>query len=88
MISIGYKRFVYHKPSKAFTIDASELSSCGWSPGTAIEVNGKEASVQYVQSKIVRDRDGDVQVWEYSPVYEEVKRVPGARNTKVVVFND
>lgn len=88
MTSIGYKRFMYHKASKSFTIEASEIERVGWSPKSQIEVIGKSESVKYVQVKVVKDRDGDVQAWEFAPMSGEVKRVPGSAGTKVVVFND
>lgn len=88
MIELSYEKFLWHSNSRSFTIEASDIERQRWSPGLPIKVKGKQHTVLYVQQRVDRDREGDIQVWEYAPHPDYWLTVPECRGTKVVVFND
>lgn len=47
---------------------------------------GKE--VVYYLAETKRDREGDVQYWQFLPISEHTRRIPECRGTSVVIFND
>ena len=47
---------------------------------------GKE--VDYVVSLTEKDAEGDVQCWHLVPTKQALRKVPEARGTSIVIFND
>lgn len=84
----SHKRFFYHKETRSFTAEISELRE--WHPGNAIHIEGKKDTVTYGGGdyRVLQNDEGEIQGWELRPGWWEVERVPGCRDTKVVIFND
>lgn len=86
MREFNWRQFTWHKETKAFVVEISELRS--WNPGSSIRIMGKKEAVLYRFDKTLYGPDDEIQGWELVPSSGELKRVPGCVGTKVVVFND
>jgi hypothetical protein len=85
---LNHKQFFYHKESRTFTAEISELRE--WKPGDTVHLRGKKDTVTYGGGdyRVLADGEGDIQGWELRPSASEERRVPGCKGTKVVIFND
>lgn len=89
--------FTYH--AGTFSAEASELFNTkngrhGYPVSFCIENPATNVCVWYDLDKLIRDRDGDIEQWNYLPkcsyngIGIEVALSDKVKKTKVVVFND
>jgi hypothetical protein len=83
-----HKKFTYHPDTKTFVSEASTLGSPlmsrVWDDACDIgfEIQGREAKVLFVLSKIEESDEREIISWHY------VSELVGLGNFKAVVFND
>lgn len=85
---LSYKRFFWHKESRSFVGEISELRE--WNPSQPIHLQGKKEVVTYGGGdyRTLQNEEGEIIGWELRPSQGEMKRVPACAGTKVVVYND
>lgn len=87
------KLFSYHKDTKWFVAEASDINFHHCYPiyddacDVGIALHGAKATVRYYLHETIY-RDEDIQVWIFHPIPEDMYKIPSCKGTEVHVLND
>jgi hypothetical protein len=88
-LEITSDQFTYTRKSRVFVAEASDLGWLKSIPEGFAMVSAKTGErVLFIHTFTMRDRDRDVQYWEYHPAALSLKTVPGCWGVSVRVLND
>jgi hypothetical protein len=89
MLELNCKRFGYDNKNKVFYADASDVGvSPGKTPVSFVIVGKTGAKVEYRLSEKIRNNDGEVVLWRFTPSSSSLICVASCRGTQVKLFND
>lgn len=91
--------FWFDRETGTFTAEASDLARIGSEIFHRLYDDACDIGITIVNDKtgrwadfflyaIDKDQEGDIACWKLAPTYETKRRIPGATNLKVVIFND
>jgi hypothetical protein len=89
----GYKNKVFSEEMSTLsggtrTFSWTRLYSDACDVGVVLVSQKTSKEVRYYLHDTHKDNDNDVQYWELLPCTEDVRKNPGVKNTKIMIWND
>lgn len=90
MLELSSARFNYTKGSKTFTADVSDFRVSDPTRHTSFKIRSINTgvTVEYKLVDVSKNKEDDIQYWEYQPTELAARRNHHCKGTRVLIFND
>jgi hypothetical protein len=96
LVEFSSKQFTYTHVNKILVSEASDMENRhlqqiyddACDVGFAVKSETTGNVVTYVMSEVLKNGEGEIEGWKYTPSYESIRKYPACADTKAIVFND